>query len=88
MRALIRSAITCFGGLPAILGATVLRIPDVTGGEFELTASVMAGFVAAAVSGYVAVVYLLRYVRTHSLRPFAVFLLVMAPVCGVVLALK
>lgn len=74
--------------IPAILGATVLRIPDVTGGEFELTASVMAGFVAAAVSGYVAVVYLLRYVRTHSLRPFAVFLLVMAPVCGVVLALK
>lgn len=74
--------------IPAIIGATALQIPDVTGGEFEFTASVFAGFVAAAVSGYLAVVYLLRYVRTHSLRPFAVYLLIAAPVCGAILALN
>lgn len=74
--------------IPAILGAALTQVPDVTGGDFDLTASVLAGFVAATISGYVAVVWLLRYVRTHSLRPFAVYLFAAAACSAVVLTLR
>ncbi|MCZ7528083.1 MAG: undecaprenyl-diphosphate phosphatase [Acidimicrobiia bacterium] len=71
--------------IPAILGAVITQIPDVTGGEFDLTASVAAGFVAALVSGWLAIEGFLRFLRTHSLRAFALYLLVVAPVSAVLL---
>jgi undecaprenyl-diphosphatase len=74
--------------IPAILGATLVRMSDVTSGEFHLTAAAGAGFLAAAVSGYLSVVWLLRLVRTHSLRPFAVYLFCAAAVSAVILAIR
>ncbi|MEO8191535.1 MAG: undecaprenyl-diphosphate phosphatase, partial [Acidobacteriota bacterium] len=37
-------------------------------------APLVAGFLASAIVGYIAVEFLLRYLRTHTLRPFAVYL--------------
>lgn len=74
--------------IPIIAGAILTQIPDVTSGEFELTASVVAGFVAAAVSGWLAIEVFLRYIRTHSLRPFAIYLFVLAPVAALIIELR
>lgn len=74
--------------IPAIFGAVLTQIPDVAGGDFEITASVVAGFFAALVSGYLAIEGFLRFLRTHSLRAFAYYLLVFAPVAAVVIELR
>jgi len=74
--------------IPIILGAALTRVSDITSGDFHLTAAVWAGVLVAAVSGYLAVEGLLRYVKTNSLRVFAVYLFVAAPVSAIVLALK
>ncbi len=62
-------------GIPLIFGAGLFKLKDV----WDVTAtheplSILAlGFVAAAVSGYLAIHSLLRYVRRHSLYVFAVY---------------
>lgn len=62
--------------LPIILGAGAKALLDLhkhpeapVGG-----AALAAGFVTSALVGYAAVRFLLRYLRTHTLRPFAVYL--------------
>ncbi|HEX5616748.1 MAG TPA: undecaprenyl-diphosphatase UppP [Acidimicrobiia bacterium] len=74
--------------IPIIAGAILTKVPDVTSGEFELTASVAAGFVAAAVSGWLAIEVFLRYLRSHSLRPFAIYLFVFAPVAALIIEVR
>lgn len=74
--------------IPAIAGAVATQIPDVTNGSFEITSSVVAGFVAATVSGYLAIEGFLKFLRTHSLRSFAYYLLVFAPAAAVVIELR
>ncbi len=74
--------------IPAIVGAVATQVPDVAGGGFEITASVVAGFVAATVSGYLAIEGFLKFLRTHSLRAFAYYLLVFAPVAAVVIEVR
>lgn len=74
--------------IPAILGAVLTQVPDVADGHFHVTASVVAGFVAATVSGYLAIEGFLRFLRTHSLRAFAYYLLVFAPLAAVVIELR
>lgn len=71
--------------IPAIGGGALTLIPDVLDGTFDLTGSVLAGFVVAAASGYVAVSALLRLVRTRSLAPFALYLVVVAPLAALAL---
>jgi undecaprenyl-diphosphatase len=57
--------------LPAILGAAILSLPDVPEGA-DLGPMVWAA-AAAAVSGFAAIAFLLRYLRTRTMRPFAVY---------------
>ena len=38
--------------------------------------------------GWIAIEWLLRYVRTHSFVPFAVYLLIAAPICAVIIELR
>jgi undecaprenyl-diphosphatase len=62
--------------LPIILGAGAKTILDLHRHPeprlpFELLA---AGFVSAAIFGFLSVRFLLRFLRTHSLRPFGVYL--------------
>lgn len=78
LRGLDRQTATRFSflmSLPIILGATgyqMLHLLRGEAGEVSLL-SLAIGFVAAAASGYLAVRFLLRYVRRHSLRPFAYY---------------
>jgi undecaprenyl-diphosphatase len=55
--------------IPAILGAGILKLGDLSGAT-ETPAELVAGTVAAAVSGFVAVSFLLRLLRTRTLWPF------------------
>ncbi len=48
----------------------------------------VAGVVASGVAGYLSIGALLRFVRTHSLTVFAVYLLVMAPLSALVIYLR
>ncbi len=62
-------------GVPAILGAGIFSLVDLlqeplpAGGLTEL----LVIFLAAAVSGYACIAWLLRWLRTRSLIPFAVY---------------
>ncbi|MHB1293485.1 MAG: undecaprenyl-diphosphatase UppP [Anaerolineae bacterium] len=61
--------------LPIIAGAAGSQILSAaeTGFETLNPAPLAAGFVVAALSGYLAIRFLLNYVRAHSLRPFAYY---------------
>jgi len=74
--------------IPAIVGAIATKVPDVANGTFDITASVVAGFIAAAVSGYLAISTFLKYLRAHSLRPFAYYLLLFAPIAALVIEVR
>jgi undecaprenyl-diphosphatase len=61
--------------IPAVAGATVYSaykalhegLPDGVAGP------IIVGTIASAVSGYIAIAWLLRLVRTHSYRPFVIY---------------
>ena len=55
--------------IPAILGAGILKLDELSGAT-ETPAELVAGTVAAAVSGFLAVSFLLRLLRTRTLWPF------------------
>lgn len=74
--------------IPAIAGAGVVSLADVAGGGLDVTAGVVAGVIASGVAGYVSIGALLRFVRTHSLTVFAVYLLVMAPLSALIIFLR
>lgn len=59
---------------PVILAAGVLKIPDLTGSlGAGIRGQVLAGSVAAAISAYLAVRFLVRYFQTRTLTPFAIY---------------
>ena len=74
--------------IPIILGAIATKIPDVVNGNFRITGPVIAGFIVAGISGWVAIEGLLKYLRTHSLRIFAYYLLIVAPISAIILELN
>jgi undecaprenyl-diphosphatase len=64
--------------IPAILGALVLQLKDLSGpgetaGDGAGTAALVAGTVTAAVVGFISVKVMLKIVREHSLRGFALY---------------
>jgi undecaprenyl-diphosphatase len=61
--------------IPIIAGAALVQTWSSvkTGIALDEPIHWVLGFVAALVSGYVAIRFLLRYVRLHSLRPFAYY---------------
>lgn len=60
--------------IPAILGAFVFQLSDVNGAFAGTSAgALVVGTVAAAISGFAAIYLLMRYVREHRLRVFAVY---------------
>jgi len=61
--------------IPAILGAGILKLDDLSGAT-ETSAELLAGTVAAAVSGFLAVSFLIRLLRTRTLWPFIWYRLV------------
>ena len=65
-------------GLPAILGAGLVQIHDFPAGTDY--GPVLAASAVSALSGFAAIAFLLRYLRTRTLRPFAVYCLLAAAV--------
>ena len=55
--------------IPAILGAGVLKLDELGQGA-ESTPELLVGFLAAAISGFLAVSLLIRLLRTRTLWPF------------------
>jgi undecaprenyl-diphosphatase len=74
-------------GIPIIAGAGAWKVRSiVTGGAGEVDAVVLlAGVVAAALSGWLAIGLLLRYLRTHSTGIFIAYRLIAAAVFLVLL---
>jgi undecaprenyl-diphosphatase len=62
--------------LPIILGAGAKALLDLRRhpGPSLGTPVLLAGFAASAIVGYLAIEVLLRFLRTHSLRPFGIYL--------------
>ena len=58
--------------IPAILGAAVFQLKDLSGGSVEIGACI-AGFIVAVISGYFAISVLLKIVREKSLDIFAYY---------------
>jgi undecaprenyl-diphosphatase len=71
--------------IPAILGAGVLKLGDLSQAS-ESTAQLAVGFLAAAVSGFLAVSFLVRLLRTHTLWPFIWYRLIAGGLFVVLLA--
>ena len=68
--------------LPAIVGAAAISLPDVPAGADWGALGVATA--VAAVAGFAAIAFLLRYLRTRSLRPFAAYCILTAAVTLVV----
>jgi undecaprenyl-diphosphatase len=58
--------------LPITFGAALVKVPDLAGSGADL-GPVVAGTVAAAVSGLLAIRVLLSYVRTRTYGPFVAY---------------
>ncbi len=59
--------------IPAILGAAALEFPSLLGGTEGAGLAIMVGFLAAAVSGYLAIRFLLGFLKRRSLYIFALY---------------
>ncbi|WP_462411077.1 undecaprenyl-diphosphate phosphatase [Neobacillus sp. Marseille-QA0830] len=60
---------------PAIAGAIVLQMKDLlgSGGEEITLSALLVGIISSAFFGYVAVKWMVGYLKKHSLKPFAVY---------------
>lgn len=74
--------------IPIIGGAALYKGVQLAGDGLpsEYVAPFLWGMLASAVSGFVAIAFLLRFVRTRSFRPFVVYRLVVGTVLIVVFA--
>ncbi len=61
--------------IPAILGAFLFKLPDLGGSAGPGGVALLVGFLAAAVSGFFAVRFMMRYLKRHRLWGFAVYTL-------------
>jgi undecaprenyl-diphosphatase len=61
--------------IPAVTGATVFSAYEAIdeGLPDDVAGPLIVGTIASAVSGYLAIAWLLRLVRTHSYRPFVLY---------------
>ncbi len=60
---------------PAIAGAVILQSFDLVQGKGEeiTLSALLVGIVSSAVFGYIAVKWMISYLKKHSLKPFAVY---------------
>lgn len=61
--------------IPALFGAALVQLPELQGSSLGLGAGV-AGFATSLVTSYAAIAGLIRYLRTHTLYPFAAYCVV------------
>ena len=92
MRGLNRMSTARFSfllSIPVIFGAGIFNLPDIIrqGSVPGQMGFFLSGFVAAAVSGYLVIAFLLRFVQTHSFAVFAYYRLLLAAIVVFVLVL-
>jgi undecaprenyl-diphosphatase len=77
-------------GIPVIAGAGVWKLRDVIGApQGSIDYGVMAaGFVAAAIAGFLAIGLMLRFLRSHSTGIFIAYRIVFALVAAAILFLR
>ena len=69
---------------PAILGAGVIKIPDLTGSLGNgIRGQVLAGSLAAAIGALISVRFLMKYFQTRTLTPFGIYCVVVGTVCAI-----
>ncbi|HWC32705.1 MAG TPA: undecaprenyl-diphosphate phosphatase [Actinomycetota bacterium] len=81
LRGLTREAAARFSfllSLPAIIGAAIISLPDLPANA-DL-GPMLVGTGTSAVTGFAAIAFLLRYLRTRTMRPFAIYCLLLAAV--------
>ncbi len=71
--------------IPAILGAMVLTVKDIVTGEVVLadamgTMPMVCGFIAAAVSGYLAIRFMVGVIKNGKLKWFSVYVFILGAV--------
>lgn len=68
--------------IPAIMGAAVVQIPDLIDGGFEKIGvlALALGTLAAAISGYIAVKWMMEIIERGSLKGFAVYVWIVGTV--------
>ncbi|MGF7117380.1 undecaprenyl-diphosphate phosphatase [Methanobacterium oryzae] len=59
--------------IPAILGAALVQVKDISTGLDINTGAFIAGFIAAAISGYLAIKFMLKLIKERDLLPFAYY---------------
>jgi undecaprenyl-diphosphatase len=75
---------------PIIFGAGLFKLQDLAAAPDAVSQvpALLAGFAAAAVSGYACIWFLLRYLQKGKLYPFAVYCATMGLFCLLVLWLR
>lgn len=71
---------------PAILGATILVGKEILNGKYSLPSIdiVLAGFLVSTITSYFCIKYLLQFLKRHSLRVFAYYLLALGLIVTIV----
>lgn len=65
--------------IPAVLGAVLLTGLEILGQPLDFEWWVyLVGFLSASISGYLAISFMLGFLKKYSLRPFAVYLLLVS----------
>ena len=73
---------------PVILAAGVLKLPDLTGPLGQgIHGQILAGSLLSGVGAYISVRFLMRYFRTRTLTPFAIYCVLFGLFCIVYLEL-
>lgn len=89
LRNLDRESATRFSFLlstPAILGASLLKIKDITDTFGDSSSVFIVGFLSAAISGWLAIKILLNYVKSNNFNVFVVYRIVLGVVILLFLA--
>lgn len=61
--------------IPALIGASIVQVPELGSSEIGPGAA-FGGFIASLVTSYAAIAGLIRYLKTRTLYPFAVYCIV------------
>jgi undecaprenyl-diphosphatase len=70
---------------PLILAAAALKLPALFHGSYPVL-PILAGTLASGVTAFLSIKFLLRYFRTNTLTPFAMYCVVAGLVCVFALA--
>jgi undecaprenyl-diphosphatase len=63
--------------LPVIVGASIIKLPELfTTGANELLGQILLGSVISFIATYISVTFLVRWFKTKTLYPFAIYCLV------------